>query len=146
MIRIEDFGEIVYGGAVTLTEWWDQKRISDGKITDKEVLKKASFYTYFGVGLAATMASVFGWMKTWALSERWAEKVSTGFLYDLPRVGYNLSRTMAAGASKNRPASDVVQEAQRILRARQEAARQLTEGNKVTDRTYQPEYESVGAF
>ncbi|MBU1066992.1 hypothetical protein KKE60_04365, partial [Patescibacteria group bacterium] len=86
MIRIEDFGEITYGGVVTLTEWWDNKRIDEGKIGTKDVFKKASFYTYLGVGLAATLMSVFGWMRRY---ERWSEHVSHGFLYDLPRFAYN---------------------------------------------------------
>ena len=52
MIRIQDFGEVAYGGAVTLTSWWDNKRIEEGKIGTKDVFKKASFYTYLGVGLS----------------------------------------------------------------------------------------------
>ena len=31
MIRIEDIGEIAYGGTVTLAEWWDNKRIAEAK-------------------------------------------------------------------------------------------------------------------
>ena len=97
MIRIQDFGEIAYGGAVTLTEWWDNKRIDEGKIGAKDVFKKASFYTYLGVGLAATLMSVFGWMRRY---ERWSEHVSHGFLYDVPRFAYGL--TKALGSSGRR--------------------------------------------
>ncbi len=145
MIRIEDFGEIAYGGAVTLTEWWDNKRIADGKITSKDIFKKASFYTYLGVGLAATLISVFGWMKRW---ERWSEHVSHGFLYDLPRFAYNLSRSMGA-AGRGGAGSAAVQEAQRILQMRgavpQRGAVQLAAGRE-TQRTYQPEMEQATAF
>ena len=141
MIRIEDFGEIVYGGAVTLSEWWDNKRIDEGKIANKDIFKKASFYTYLGIGLAATLISVFGWMKRY---ERWAEHTSHGFFYDLPRFAYNLSTSMGtAGRSKSE--SSAVQEAQRIIRERTTAAKQLAEG-RVTQRTYQPEMEQAIAF
>lgn len=149
MIRIEDFGEIAYGGAVTLSEWWDNKRIADGKITNKDIFKKASFYTYLGIGLAATLISVFGWMKRW---ERWSEHVSHGFLYDLPRFAYNLSTSMGA-ASRGGAGSAAVQEAQRILQMRGAVpghrspmgVAQLAEG-RATQRTYQPEMEQAIAF
>jgi len=144
MIRIEDFGEIVYGGAVTLTEWWDNKRIDEGKIGAKDVFKKASFYTYLGIGLAATLMSVFGWMRRY---ERWSEHVSHGFFYDLPRFAYGL--TKALGTSGRRGSeSSAVQEAKKILQERM-SARALTQGSGIpipTQRTYQPEMEQVGAF
>lgn len=137
MIRIEDFGEIAYGGAVTLTEWWDNKRIGEGKITTKEVFKKASFYTYLGVGLVATLMSVFGWMKRY---ERWSEHVSHGFLYDLPRFGYNLTKALGT-SGKRGSESRAVEEAQKILRDRI-AAKSLTQG-RVAERSYQQEFETV---
>lgn len=139
MIRIQDLGEVAYGGAVTLTTWWDNKRIVDGKITTKDVFKKASFYTYLGVGLVATLMSVFGWMRRY---EVWAEKISTGFLYDLPRFAYDMSKTLsAAGGSLRTSESAAVREAQRILQQRQ-AHRQITEG-QLTQRSYQPEFRSA---
>jgi len=142
MIRIEDFGEIAYGGVVTLTEWWDNKRIDQGKIGTKDVFKKASFYTYLGVGLAATLMSVFGWMKRY---ERWSEHVSHGFLYDLPRFAYNLTKAMGTSGRRGSE-SAAVQEAQKILRERM-SARALTQGSgRETQRTYVPEMEQVGAF
>jgi len=138
MIRIEDFGEVAYGGVVTLTEWWDNKRISDGKIGSKEVFKKASFYTYLGVGLTATLMNVFGWMRRY---ERWTEHVSHGFLYDIPRFTYNLAQSMTSG-SKGNSKSAAVQEAQRILNQK---AKQLAEG-RVADRSYQHEFDTVGPY
>lgn len=139
MIRIEDFGEVAYGGAVTLTEWWDNKRITDGKIGAKEVFKKASFYTYLGVGLGATLMSVFGWLRRY---ERWAEHVSHGFLYDLPRFTYNLSRAITSGSGGGRGSkSAAVQEAQRILNQK----KALTQG-RAAERSYQEEFETVAPF
>jgi len=140
MIRIQDFGEIAYGGAVTVTEWWDNKRIEEGKITTKDVFKKASFYTYLGVGLAATLMSVFGWMRRF---EPWTEKISTGFLYDLPRFAYNLSKSFAT-SSRGRTESAAVKEAQRILGQRQ-TQRQITQG-QATQRSYQPEFNKTVAW
>lgn len=137
MIRIEDFGEIAYGGVVTLSEWWDNKRIDQGKIGTKDVFKKASFYTYLGIGLAATLMSVFGWMKRY---ERWSEHVSHGFLYDLPRFAYGLTKAMSA-TSKRGSESSAVQEAQRILQERM-SAKALTQG-RVAERSYQHEFETV---
>lgn len=114
MIRMEDFGEVAYGGAVTLTEWWDNKRVEDGKIAKKDVFKKASFYTYLGVGLTATLSSAFGW---WRAQEKWMEHISHGFLYDMPRFTLNIVQSMGAGSRSTR--SDAVRQAQEILRQRQ---------------------------
>jgi len=140
MIRIEDFGEIAYGGAVTWSEWWDNKRIDEGKITNKDFFLKASTYTYLGVGLAATLMSVFGWMRQW---ERWSEHISHGFFYDLPRFAWNLSKSMSA-AGRRGSESAAVREAQRILQQRQVAG-QLTAG-RTAERSYQPEMEGAVAF
>ncbi len=141
MIRIEDFGEVAYGGAVTLTEWWDNKRIEEGKISTKDVFLKASFYTYLGVGLVATLMSVFGWMRRY---EVWTEKVSTGFLYDLPRFVFNLSKSLSAAGKSKASGSAAVREAQRILQQRS-TARQLTEGQSA-QRSYQPEFNKTMAW
>lgn len=140
-IRIEDFGEIAYGGAVTLATWWDNKRIGEGKIGTKDVLKKASFYTYLGVGLVATLMSVFGWMRRY---EVWAEKISTGFMYDLPRNAYEMSKSLSAQGRGRTSDVAAVKEAQRILRE-QQTARQLTEGRNAA-RTYQPEFQQAIAI
>ena len=142
MIRIEDFGEIAYGGVVTLTEWWDNKRIADGKITSKDVFKKASFYTYLGVGLTAPLISVFGWMKRW---ERWSEHVSHGFLYDLPRFAYTLSKSMTAESSRG-AGSAAVKEAQRIIRQRSVTTPMQLGAAQVTQRSYQPEFNKTVAW
>ena len=141
MIRIEDFGEIAYGGVVTLTEWWDNKRIDQGKIGAGDVFKKASFYTYLGVGLAATLMSVFGWMRRY---ERWSEHVSHGFLYDLPRFAYSL--TKALGSSRGGSGSSAVNEAQRILNEKMRAKALTQGGGRTADRSYQREFETVAPY
>ena len=140
MIRVQDIGEVAYGGAVTLAEWWDNKRVTDGKITTKDVFKKASFYTYLGVGLAATLVSAFGWMRRW---ETWAEHISHGFLYDLPRFAYNLSTSLSA-ATASTTSSRAVQEAQRLINAKRTEA--LAAGARSTQRTYEPEASHAGVF
>jgi len=112
-IRMQDLGEIVYGGAVTLTEWWDDRRITEGKIARKDILRKASFYTYLVVGLPATLCSAFGW---WRRQETWMEHISHGFLYDVPRFIKNIVQDMG---TQSKSSSAAIQEAQKILRQRQ---------------------------
>lgn len=118
MIRMQDFGEIAYGGVVTLTEWWDNSRVEDGRIKKSEILKKAGFYAYLLIGLFATLASAFGW---WKRQERWMEHISHGFLYDFPRFIYNIVSAMrstgGAGASDEALA---VKQAKEVLRRRQQ--------------------------
>ncbi|MDD4985463.1 MAG: hypothetical protein PHQ43_06690, partial [Dehalococcoidales bacterium] len=87
------------------------------------------------------LMSVFGWMRQW---ERWTEKVSTGFLYDLPRFAYNLSKSLSTAGRSNASGSAAVREAQRILQQRS-TARQLTEGH-ATQRSYQPEFNKTMAW
>ena len=137
-IRIEDLGAVGYGGAVTWSEWWDNKRIEEGKIGTKDIWKKASFYTYLGIGLTATLMSAFGWMGQFRL---WTERLSIGFLYDMPRFAYNMSKTFSAGGGSRGGSAAAVKQAQQILRDRA-SARQITEGS-ATRRSYQPEFESV---
>jgi len=143
-IRMQDFGEIAYGGAVTLTEWWDDRRIADGKIAKKDLWKKASFYTYLGIGLPATLISAMGWWRQMGL---WAEHVSHGFLYDMPRFIYNVVQAMGT-ESRGRTSSDAIRQAQEILNRRPVAPRAaLTQGSgRVAERSYQPEFETVAPY
>lgn len=138
MLRMQDFGEIAFGGVVTLTEWWDDKRIDEGKIASNEVWKKASFWTYLGIGLTATLMSAMGW---WKRQELWTEHISHGFLYDVPRFIYGVVKSMGATAGRGGSKSAAVREAQEII-ARGQAARQLGAGRRV-GRSYQPEFEQV---
>lgn len=131
MIRVQDIGEVVYGGAVTLTSWWDDRRVTAGKIANREVWKKVSFYTYLGIGLPATLMSAMGW---WRRGQLWTEHVSHGFLYDMPRFIYNIVQAMGTQSHGNQNA---IRQANEIL-ARQRA---LSAGR--TQRSYQPEFEAV---
>jgi len=145
MIRMQDFGEIAYGGAVTLTEWWDDRRIADGKIANKDLWKKASFYTYLGIGLPATLMSAFGW---WRQMEKWTEHISHGFLYDMPRFIYNVVKAMSP-ASHGRTGSDAVRQAQEILSRRSSAPSMpaaLPAGSRQTQRSYDPEFKTIGVI
>lgn len=141
MIRMQDLGEIAYGGVVTLTEWWDDRRIEDGKITQKDIWKKASFYTYLGIGLPATLISAFGW---WRQMETWAEHISHGFFYDMPRFIYNVVKSMGT-ESRSRAGSNAVQQAQEILRRRSAEVPQLGSPAR-TQRSYQQEFETVAPY
>jgi len=144
MIRMQDIGEITYGGAVTLTEWWDDRRIADGRIAKKDIWKKASFYTYLGIGLPATLMSAFGW---WRNMEKWTEHISHGFLYDMPRFVYNIVKSMST-ESQGRTGSDAVKQAQDILAQRQAVARKnaaLPVGRQAA-RSYEPEFNTVGVI
>lgn len=138
MIRMQDLGEIGYGGVVTLTEWWDDKRIEEGKIAQKDIWKKASFWSYLGIGLPAILMSAFGW---WRGMETWAEHISHGFLYDMPRFLRNVVKAMGT-ESRGRTNSDAVRQAQEILRRRSAQPQQLGAGTR-TSRSYQQEFESV---
>lgn len=133
-LRMQDIGELGYGGLVTLAEWYDDKRINEGKITKKDVLKKASFYAYLLPGGFCTLTSAFGWVRA---LKPWDEHVSHGFIYDFPRFIKNMVGAMRT----ERSSSAAVSEAQRILRQKQ-SARLLSSGQQ-TQRSYQPEFESV---
>ena len=82
--------------------------------------------------------SVFGWMRRY---ERWAEHISHGFFYDLPRFAYDLSKTLGTQAGSQ---SAAVAEAQRIMRQK-ETARQLGAGTPAS-RSYQPEFRKAMAL
>uniref|UniRef100_A0A6M3M239 Uncharacterized protein n=1 Tax=viral metagenome TaxID=1070528 RepID=A0A6M3M239_9ZZZZ len=140
MFKFQALGAVGYGGAVTLTKWWDDKRIADGKLAEKEVWKKASFWTYLGIGLPATLLSAFGW---WKASEAWMEPLSHGFFYDFPRFIYGLVTSMRATEKKN-SGSAAVAEARRIL-AEANKTKQLNAGRDVS-RSYQPEFENAAPY
>jgi len=139
MIRIQDAGEVIYGGGVTLAEWWDAKRIEDaltkpeGGLKKGEIFKRAGTYAYLVPGLVATVMSVFG---VWRRYERWGEHISHGFFYDMPRFLLNLSRNMATTTSSGSDTA-AVREARRIVNQ----TRALGAGSgRVVNRDYQPEF------
>ena len=134
-IRVEDMGELAYGGLVTGAKWWDAQRMADGKLTDKDFFKKMSTYAYLVPGGAATIMSAFGTMRRY---EVWLEHVSHGFMYDFPSWLVNTIQSMQGTSSR----SAAVREAQRILAGN--TSRQL--GGGQTDRSYQPEFRKAVAL
>lgn len=141
MFRMQQLGATAFGGAVTVAEWWDKKRIDEGKITNKDVIKKAGFWAFVGLGGLATLISVTGW---WRRYEPWMEALSTGFFYDIPRVVYNTAK--ALGTTSTTTSSRAIEEANAIAaRARAQARRQLGAGTPA-GRSWEPEMTKSGAF
>ncbi len=142
MFRVEDTGELFYGGLVTGAEFFDKKRVEDGRIADGDFWKKWSTYAYLAPGLTATGMSAFGWGRRWSV---WAEHVSHGFLYALPGFLTDVVQSMQNGTT----ASAAVREAQRLIntKGRTPAARQLAAaGGRSTARSYEPEFNTVGVI
>jgi hypothetical protein len=137
MLKVQDTGELVYGGLVMGAQWWDEKRISEGKLLAKDVWKKYSTWSYLGIGLIATLMGVFGWMRRY---ESWTEKISTGFIFYLPIFARDVITNMSTTTAGRGTNSAAVAEANRILAAKKAAA--LNAG-RVTDRTYQPEFDQA---
>ena len=129
-IRVEDVGEVAYGGLVTASKWWDAQRMADGKLTNKDILKKMSTYAYLVPGGAATIMSAFG---TWRRYNTWLEHVSHGFMYDFPGWLTGVIQSMQGADAR----SAAVREAQRIING--ETQHQLSAGQH-TNRSYQPEF------
>ncbi len=138
-IKVQDLGELTYGGLVTATKVWDKNRVADGKITDKDLLKKASFHAYLIPGGLATLFSAFGVMRK---QEPWLEKISTGFIYGFP--GFLLDVVNAMKESGTSAGSGAVKEAQRLVNERAKA-KQLGAGLSA-HRSYQEEFQAVTAF
>lgn len=136
-IRMQDIGEFAYGGAVTLGQWWDAKRVKDGTLQESDVFKKAGFWAYLGIGLPATLMSALGW---WRRYETWAEHISHGFLFYLPSFMYQTMQSLKKTATTSTDTS-AVREAQRLI---QERAR-LNAANP-TARSYQPEFKKTLAL
>jgi len=126
-------GEVAYGGLVTASRWWDQQRMADGKLTERDFFKKSETYTYLGVGGVATVMSAFG---TWRRQERWLEHISHGFMYGFPQWLVDVIQSVGGAGSR----SAAVREAQRIL----SAGRALNPGR--TERSYQPEFRKIVAW
>ena len=137
MIRVQSIGPLAYGGVVTLAEWYDTKRINEGKLTNKDVLKKAGFYAYLAIGLVATLSTTFGWMRRY---DGWFEPISNGFLYDVPRFAYNLSKALGTTGGSVRSNSQAIAQAQRLAQQQRALGAGLP-----ANRTYQPEFEPAGA-
>ena len=141
MIKMQDIGELGYGGLVTLATWYDDKRITDGKITEKDIIKKMSTWAYLVPGGLATLTSAFGWVRA---LKPWDEHISHGFIYDFPRF---IKDTVTAMRTESRSSSSAaVREAQRVLDQRQSTSRQLTQGRSTSRYpapAYMKEFEGV---
>lgn len=123
MIRLQDVGVLGYGGLVTGLTAWDEKRIEDGTITEKDLVKKAGFWGYLVPGSVSLFANAFGWMRRY---EPWTERLSHGFIYGFPAFVKDVvdiykeepvgARGAAGGAAAKNAA---VMEAQKLLAAAQ---------------------------
>lgn len=134
-IRKQDIGELAYGGLVTATKFFDNRRIEEGKLTSRDQLKKFSTYAYLVPGLGATIMSAFG---TWRRYETWLEHISHGFMFGFPDWLTEVVTSMQTGSHSQ---SRAVAEAQKLV-GRTGA---LT-GARRTDRTYQPEFDKAKAW
>jgi hypothetical protein len=132
-IKVQDIGEMAYGGVVTGAKFWDEQRMKDGKLTSNEVLKKFETYAYLVPGGAATIMSAFGMMRR---QEQWLEHISHGFLYAFPGWLVDVVQSMQGTSS----ASAAVREAQRIVATN----KALNAGR--TARSYQPEFRKTVAW
>lgn len=125
MLRVQDVGELAYGGAVTLGAYLDDKRVTKGEITSTEFWKKYSTWAYLGVGVLAMASSAMGWPRVRGI-EPWMENISHGFIYGLPSFALNVFRT--SGSTPRVPISgDAAARANRVLKDRA-AARALGQG------------------
>lgn len=123
MIKLQNVGALGYGGLVTGLTALDEKRIAEGTITEKDLVKKAGFWGYLVPGGVSVLANAFGWMKRY---EPWTEKLSTGFIFGFPAFVKDVvdiykeepvgARGAAGGAAAKAAA---VMEAQKLLAAAQ---------------------------
>lgn len=135
MLRLEDIGELAYGGLVTGMTQWDKRRIEDGRIEARELLKKASFYSYLVPGLICTGATAFGWLRRW---DAWNERIAHGFIYGFPGFVMELVNAFGGGGVG---ASVAVREAERVL------ARKATTGaRRPIGQTTKPGFEDVNIY
>jgi len=133
-IRIEDVGEIAYGGLVTATKALDKRRMDEGKLSEKDIMKKFETYAYLVPGGAATIMSALGTMRG---QQTWLEHISHGFMYGFPGFIMDVVSSMQEGTSSK---SAAVREAQRIV----SSTKQLAAGK--TSRSYQPEFRKAVAW
>lgn len=125
MLRVYDVGELVYGGAVTLGAYLDDKRVTKGEIVATAFWKKYSTYIFLGVGVIAMALSAFGWMRRY---DAWFEHVSHGFIYGLPAFVLNMARSLET-TPRAPIAGNAAAEAARLAALRRAAAnRQLGSG------------------
>ena len=138
MITKEHIGPLLYGGAVTLTQWYDDKRISQGKLTSKDVFKMVSTWTFLGIGVLSLALTIW-----WRKYQGWTDRLTSGFLYGLPGFIY----TTVKATSKTSGGGGAIAEAQAVLNQKLAAMnKQLGAGGKSTARSYQPQFNSVTQY
>lgn len=103
MLRVEDIGELAYGGLVVGLKRWDEGRA----VGDEEILKKAGFWGYLVPGLFATTSTAMKWMPR---QDAWLERISHGFIYGFPGFVMELVDAFGGGTAA------AVREAERIVR------------------------------
>lgn len=142
MIRVEDVGELGYGAVFAGANWWDNQRITEGKLANSDVFKKAGFWAYVGIGLPATLASAMNWMPR---QRTWIEHVSHGFLFYLP--SFLMDTAKALSKPKTTQSSAAIAEANRVLRqARTQAPIGLPPGRSVNDNVTLPRFEGSRVY
>jgi len=119
---VQDLSEIFYGAALVGGEWWDGKRIADGKLTNKDVLQKAAFHIYLWPGLIAALANAMGAFSNRPKVAITMEKLSTAFLFYLPMEIYHSVKALKSTTNSS-TGGTALREAQQILRQRQVAGR-----------------------
>lgn len=137
MITKEHAGPLVYGGLVTLSKWYDEKRISEAKITDKDTFKMYSTYVYLGIGIASLVATVW-----WRRYQAWTDKLASGFLYGLSGFIYD---AVKATQSTTTSSAGAIAQANRILAQKRATAQQLGAG-RTTQRSYEHEFNQAVVF
>ena len=136
MIRVEDIGELTYGGLVTAAKWWDGQRMAAGTLGGSEIMKKSSTYAYLLPGAGATLLSAFGGLRR---QEKWWEHISHGFIYGFPQWVSEVVGAMQTGSGAH---GDAVRQAQRILSNTQ---KQVSAGQQ-TSRSFEREFDKVVQF
>jgi len=122
MIKLQDVGVLGYGGLVTGLTAWDEKRIEEGTITEKDLVKKAGFWGYLVPGSLSLFANAFGWMRRY---EPWTERLAHGFIYGFPAFVkdvvdiYREEPVAARGAAGTAAKNAAVMQAQKLLAAAQ---------------------------
>ena len=140
-IVVEDLGPLGYGGLVTAATWWDEQRAARGEGLPNEILKQLGTCAYLIPGGLATAFSAFG---IWRQQESWMEKIQAGFIYDFPRFLRSVVTSMQSNGGT--ASSAAVREAQRLVNTRQ-AAKQIAMGaGRQAQRSYEPEFDSVGVI
>lgn len=127
MLRIEDIGELAYGGLVTGLKRWDVGR----GVASSDVLKKTGFWGYLAPGLFATTATAMKWMPR---QDAWLERISHGFIYGFPGFVMELVDAFSGGTT-----SATVEEAERFLRSK-------AHSRKAVGETTKPGFEDVKIY